>query len=369
MPCLYRRKGSPFWWLKYQKDGATKCESTGLRYEDETQTAQAEVIRAKWALRENNDRGHTGQGFAQQSFDWSWVDKWLDSHCKSQRTRAAYDLRWRHIQHWLAYSGIRHPRDISYRHGHDYVSWRSGRRAGHKICSKNTALTAVKLLGQVLRECALRGFIDASPIQRLGISRDEPEPKRELSDSEIVNCLEALNGEKEWMRLSFLIALHTGCRLRETRIRLALVDFERKTITFENPKGGRTRGFTRPLPVALEPILRPLIGREFTHDFPSQPSRCFQNFFRRVGVRGVSFHTLRVSYVTRLHRAGVPLSAAMRLVNHSSEAVHRIYQRLNVDDVRPYAEAHVSAGSNSVRSESFLPEKTERGCSPSRSCE
>jgi hypothetical protein len=37
-----------------------------------------------------------------------------------------------------------------------------------------------------------------------------------------------------------------------------------------------------------------------------------------------------------LHRAGVPLSAAMRLVNHSSEIVHEVYNRLSVDDVMPW---------------------------------
>ena len=32
-------------------------------------------------------------------------------------------------------------------------------------------------------------------------------------------------------------------------------------------------------------------------------------------------------------RAGVPREAAMRLVNHSSELIHQIYQRERVDDV------------------------------------
>jgi hypothetical protein len=49
------------------------------------------------------------------------------------------------------------------------------------------------------------------------------------------------------------------------------------------------------------------------------------------------FHCLRVTYVTRLAQAGVPLSLAMRLTNHSDELVHRIYQRLGVEDVRQYA--------------------------------
>ena len=49
---------------------------------------------------------------------------------------------------------------------------------------------------------------------------------------------------------------------------MSLVDFGRMTITFENPKGGRSSAFTRPLPSALEQTLRPLVSREFSHEFP-----------------------------------------------------------------------------------------------------
>ena len=61
--------------------------------------------------------------------------------------------------------------------------------------------------------------------------------------------------------------------------------------------------------------------------------------------------------MTRLHRAAVPVSAAMRLVNHSSEAVHRIYWRLNVEDVRPYADVSLfrNSGQPAPNSEDELP--------------
>jgi hypothetical protein len=202
MACLYRRKRSPFWWLEHKKDGVRKLESTGLRYEDELQTAQARLILAAWKAREAKERRVEGRpAISDPSFDWSWLDEWLDSHCKSPKTRSAYDLHWRHIQHWLTVSKIRHPREITYQHGHEYVAWRTGRRANRKTCGKNMALTEVKLLGLILRQCALRGIIEISPIQRLGIARAEADPKRELSDSEIETCLNALDHEQEWMRL------------------------------------------------------------------------------------------------------------------------------------------------------------------------
>ncbi len=44
-----------------------------------------------------------------------------------------------------------------------------------------------------------------------------------------------------------------------------------------------------------------------------------------------------MTYVNRLRRAGVPREIAMRLVSHSSELVHKIYQR--VEDVVKWRDA------------------------------
>ena len=46
-----------------------------------------------------------------------------------------------------------------------------------------------------------------------------------------------------------------------------------------------------------------------------------------------------VTYVNRLRRANVPREAAMRLVNHSSELIHKIYQREKVEDVAQWRDA------------------------------
>ncbi len=45
------------------------------------------------------------------------------------------------------------------------------------------------------------------------------------------------------------------------------------------------------------------------------------------------------TYVNRLRRAGVPREAAMRLVNHSSDLIHQIYQREKVEDVAQWRDA------------------------------
>ena len=57
------------------------------------------------------------------------------------------------------------------------------------------------------------------------------------------------------MQVSFEIALHTGCRIRETRIPMNCIDFAENKITFPAPKGGEDRAFSIPMPTALRPLL------------------------------------------------------------------------------------------------------------------
>ena len=95
------------------------------------------------------------------------------------------------------------------------------------------------------------------------------------------------------------------------------------------------------MPSALRPLLERIrkAKREFTVEFPFQPSRRWQQFFIKINKPHLCFHCLRVTYVNRLRRAGVPREAAMRLVNHSSELIHKVYQREKVEDVAQWRDA------------------------------
>jgi len=183
--------------------------------------------------------------------------------------------------------------------------------------------------------------IPTTPLVNLKLHKDKPAKKPEITDEELAQIRRALQDEPEWMQVSFAIALHTGCRLRETRIPLDCVDFRENKITFPSPKGGEDRAFSIPMPTALRPILERLKAqkRRYTLEFPFQPSRRWQQFFIKVELPHLCFHCLRVTYVNRLRRVGVPREVAMRMVNHASELVHRIYQREKVEDVVKWRDA------------------------------
>jgi integrase len=197
------------------------------------------------------------------------------------------------------------------------------------------------MLSLIMGEAVRLGHADANPLFSLKIRRAKAAKKPELTDNEIAEIHAALKGEPEWMQVAFEISLHTGCRLRETRIPVTCIDFVENKITFPSPKGGEDKAFSIPMPSALKPLLERLKddGKAYTLDFPFQPSRRWQQFFIKIKKEHLCFHCLRVTYVNRLRRAGVPREVAMRLVNHSSELIHKTYQRERVEDVVKWRDA------------------------------
>ena len=263
-------------------------------------------------------------------------------HCRSERTLERYIDAWKWPALWFQLQRIHSPRQVTYQRAIDYLDWRTSfkKRTG-KTVGRNTAIYELKILSLVIDEAVRLGHGDANPLVSLDVHRDKPAKKPELTNDEISTIREALKTEPEWMSAAFEIALHTGCRLRETWIPLDCIDFTERKITFPSPKGGEDRAFSIPMPSALLPLLERLRQekRKFTLEFPFQPSRRWQQFFIKIKKPHLCFHCFRVTYVNRLRRAGVPREAAMRLMNHASELVHRIYQREKVEDVVQWRDA------------------------------
>jgi integrase len=338
MAYLYRKLRSPFWYIQYiDADKIKHDKSTGFRTDDPNDTIKAKVLRAELEAREYQRVPMVNSA----AWDY-WVPKFFERHCPTTATLNRYEDAWKWVALWLQNNRIHSPRQLTYRLGIAYLDWRTTfkKRTG-KIVGRNTAILELKLLSLVLGEAVRLGHADANPLVSMKIRRDRQAKKPELTDDEILEIQAALKEEPAWMQVSFEIGLHTGCRLRETRIPLSCVEFRETKITFPSPKGGEDRAFSIPMPTVLMPLLEKLKTekRSYTLEFPFQPSRRWQQFFIKIKKTHLCFHCLRVTYVNRLRRAGVPREAAMRLVNHASQLVHQIYQREKVDDVMQWRDA------------------------------
>jgi len=331
---LYPRAGSPYWQLRTRIEGRWRCENTGLRLDSASDTKKAKILAAERSYLEATSRPlKLGDG-------WSWVPKWL-RHVATGKTLECYDLRWRHLARFLALKKLGHPRALRHEDGQDYIEWRTehARPRSGKAISRNTAIAEIKLLKTVLDQAVARELADKNVLAGLKLRRDDPAEKPEITFEEQAQIEASLVREPLWMRRSWAIAMATGCRLRETRLHPRQINMAAGTIEFTSPKGGRKKAYAIPMPAAIRPLCAAIVrSKQPALEFPFQPSRQWGLFFARLGLEHLCFHCSRVTFITRLAREGAPLAVAMRLVNHASTAIHRIYQRVRLDDLGGWAD-------------------------------
>ena len=328
MAFLYRQKKSPFWWMEFRNTaGKTVRKSTKLRADLASETKRARQLCAEMKKRE----GERADSYPEL---WdTWVPKFMKQRYEaSPKTYRRYLNSWRNISAFFTKHRILTPRQLTRQQVREFIEWR---QRGDKECAVfksclNTALHEIKLLRVLLHEAVESEYCLTNVCSRLGIKKERPEEKPEITDEEHQKICDALPGEPEWMRISYEIAWNQGCRFSETCLPLDKVDLKRNTISF-HAKGNKD--FTAPLSSKLRPLFVRLKaeGRERTFEMPQMASKEWWRFFKRLGLRHLCFHCTRVSFITRCYRAGIPEHAVMKLVGHASTTVHRVYPRLAVE--------------------------------------
>jgi hypothetical protein len=341
MASLVNVKKSPFWQVKFidPKTGKREFKTTKFRKDDPTETRQARALEAQLAAREHEKATHS------QVERWEdWVVPFLKRHCATPRTLERYTLGWSWLSMYLRERRIHIPSELNYQEALGYLKWRTEyRKRGGRRVKLNTALNDMKVLRIIMRQAVRLEYATTNPCDRLGVAKEDTKEKPELTDQDIIDIRRALENQPQWMQASFEIALQTGCRQATTQIAFRDIDFNRNTITFVSPKGGRKRAFTVPLPAPLRPMLESRQHTGVSHTLDNPPTmlgKAWWYFFKHDLKRpDLCFHCTRVSFITRHARAGTPITVCMKLVNHASTLIHRIYQRLTVDDVRHYESA------------------------------
>jgi integrase len=279
-----------------------------------------------------------------------WVVPFLEQqYRKRPLTLQRYMTSWKYLDIFLGKEAIKGPRAVTFQNIRDYIDWRTGpeqkKRSG-KLVSHNTAMTDVEAFRLIMGEAVRRGWRPDNPCRELGIARDDPKEKREITDDEMARIITALDDfvakrpHKDWMRISWEIARWQGCRLSETQFDIRRhVNLKDGTIWFRG-KGGKIIHTT--LHPQLKPYLENMLkqGRTFTCRFPKMgvgaagaASKFFRQFFDTLGLPDVSFHCTRVTVITKLIRAGAPLAQVMAFIGHADEEVNRIYRKLKPRDL------------------------------------
>lgn len=317
-------KGSAFAWVSWRgEDGRRHRKSTGIRKDapEASRLIAAELGRLR-KVEAASPMDATPGAFAR------WVPRWL-ARLENANTRTRYEGAWAALVPFLESRGLRHPAGVRYRHAREWMDWRTGESGGTR--KWNTALVELRVLGAMMQEAVRREFISANPLQKLGLKRRAGKVKPEITQDEeavIFRHLATLDEEKAWMARAFLVAMRQGCRLAETDVPLADVDIALSTIYFGKTKGGKTRVVgAHPEVVALAKRRKKAKAESLVGLPASCPGKRFLMELRGIGLGHLCFHSTRVTVVTRLARAGVPLAMAMEFVGHGSSEVHAIYRR------------------------------------------
>jgi hypothetical protein len=338
----YTRPDSPWIWVQFAARGDKKqYRKTEIRKDDphRKRRIEAELRHLRAELLDNHDTADPQDG-------WAWVHGYLRSRYAAQpKTRQVYRNQWRPLLDYLLSHDIIAPALLERRHAYAYLPWRTRQRKAKsgKNISHNSARGELKLLGLVMDEAVTSHYVHENPVRRLGIGEEDTALKPEITADEERTIRQALAVEPLWMQRAFHIGISTGLRHADCRILATQIRWESDDVLIERPKGGRKREFVIPIYDTIRADLEGLRQRgdralfEIPSEFARIPALRWRAFFDRACLPHICFHCSRVTFISRGMRAGIPEPVMMRMVNHGSKLISRIYQRWTTDDVRRYA--------------------------------
>jgi integrase len=192
-------------------------------------------------------------------------------------------------------------------------------------------------LRRVLNKAVRDGQLASNPVSRIKMFREPAGKTRFLSPEEEARLYEKIGAPYAgWVRLAIL----TGMRqMEQFGLRWEHVDLERGVLTLPTTKAGGVQ-YVR-LNAEAKTLLQGFIpGNKSVWVFPSENPDTHadpRNFYRRVylptvkaiGLEGVSWHSLRHTFASRLAMSGATEGTIASLLRHSGTVLVRRYAHLS----------------------------------------
>ena len=199
----------------------------------------------------------------------------------------------------------------------------------------------VELLKRTLNYAVSAGRLIGNPLARAKLLR-RPNVRRSVLDEAAFSRL--YRASEVWLRPVLLLAFDTGMRKQEVlRLQWEAVSLSEATIRLwpDDTKSEEARLVVM-TPRALQSLgaIQPRSGAGpvFLNPETRKPYQDVRKTFRRAvaeaGLRGLWFHDLRRSFVTRARKAGVPESVVMRMSGHKTRSVFDRYNCVDEGDLR-----------------------------------
>ena len=334
----YKKKGSPYWWVRFKDaSGKYKDVSSKLRHSGPGSAQETKECDARLVLTEAEE----GRKANNAELWESWVENFFTVCVQDEGTRNGYRQSWSWLRSYLNEIGVKTPREVTYKVGVDFLAWR--RTHGMKKETKaTTAHRDLKVLRKLMNYAVRSGLADGNPLNRMGINRPEHAKKEEFTDEQIKQLYAAFAKhctENDWKYVAFRIGSELGIRLSATQIAWERVDFKRNIMIVTGKRSnGKAKDYPTIIPTSLKPLLekQKALGGKFTVELPENASQVFGKFLHKVAkLPNHCFHGTRVTFNARLERnPEISGRVAMQALNHTSAAVHAVYSRPSVEDLR-----------------------------------
>ncbi|MEI6493033.1 MAG: tyrosine-type recombinase/integrase [Verrucomicrobiota bacterium] len=328
MASAFIPKWSKFYYLRVKRNGEWVQEKTAVRKDSIDAKRRIKVI-------VHTASAQAAASATTVSAGWAWVPRFLNAQFGgSPKTLIRYAEAWTALEMYLEENKIYGPTEVTHDTCLHYPTWRiDPPNKNLKRAKWNTALTELKVFSRILSHAVHQGMVFANPCFRLGLKRRDTTQKPEISEKEQALIEKKLISERKWMMECWTVGMCQGVRLGETNCPLSRIDLRLNTISVIG-KGKKVH--TGP----LHPDVRKLAleakaaGRDtLISELPKKASLRWGKFFRKIGLPHLTFHSTRVTVVTRLARSGASKAQTMSYVGHASEAVNDVYLRLSAPDV------------------------------------
>ena len=321
---LYRRRGSPNWWVRYaDPNGRIIRESTGTN-----EKTLAKKILAKKRVLVVEGR-HLDKKQVPKTTFFDLCDQYWELWGKHKRMKGLSHM----LEIWKQAIGNVAIKDLSQRRIEQFLT----RRMEEDKVSAATRNRHLTMLKAMFNKGIEWGLANGNPAGGIGRLRENGARTRFLDGDEIQRLLTAAS---EGFRPILITALHTGMRRGEIlNLKWPDVDFKNRIITVQDSKSGKKRML--PIDDTLYEALGVLPTRfQQGYVFPSpvkegQPrfdfTRPFRNAVEKAGIHNFRFHDLRHTFASHLVMSGVDLMTVKELLGHASVTMTMRYSHLAPD--------------------------------------
>jgi integrase len=330
---VYRKEGSPFWYIRYQWRGVRHNESSkSVLHQDAVDLLEKRIAEIA-----------SGQapGRKAEAVTFADLQDLIEADYAANRLKSVATMRQR-CQHLRRVLKDCPPVQITKARLQQYVETRVEEGA-----APATVQYELRILSRMFT-LAVPDLLQVRP--KFPTIRVENARAGFFEDDEITAVVKHL---PDWFTPMVLFLAYTGWRAGEARgLRWKDVDFKAGSIRLDPGTTKNREG--RFFPLAAHPALESLLRaqdartREFEHDHGKvvawvfhraggQISPDYRHWWKaackEAGLPGKLLHDLRRSAVRRLEQANVPRSVAMKITGHKTENIYKRYAIVDETDI------------------------------------